>query len=56
MALVYVVLAVADGAVSLYLAWRYRDFRKFLAGAFLARRCFSAPVGNELCRIAASQR
>jgi hypothetical protein len=28
------VAAVIDAVGSLYLAWRYRDFRKFLAGAF----------------------
>jgi hypothetical protein len=30
----YIVAAVIDAVGSLYLAWRYRDFRKFLAGAF----------------------
>ena len=30
----YVAAAVIDAVGSLYLAWRYRDFRKFLAGAF----------------------
>ncbi len=30
----YIVAAVAVVAGSLYLAWRYRDVRKFLAGAF----------------------
>jgi hypothetical protein len=30
----YVAAAVIMAAGSLYLAWRYRDFRKFLAGAF----------------------
>ena len=31
---VYIGAGVIDAAVSLYLAWRYREFRKFLAGAF----------------------
>jgi hypothetical protein len=31
----YIVAAVIMAVGSLYLAWRYRDFRKFLAGAFL---------------------
>src|SRR5262245_28970829 len=30
----YVSAAVIMAAGSLYLAWRHRDFRKFLAGAF----------------------
>jgi hypothetical protein len=30
----YIAAAVIDAAVSLYLAWRFRDARKFLAGAF----------------------
>jgi hypothetical protein len=30
----YVAAAVIMAAGSLYLAWRYRDVRKFLAGAF----------------------
>jgi hypothetical protein len=30
----YVAAAVVMAAGSLYLAWRYRDARKFLAGAF----------------------
>jgi uncharacterized protein (DUF486 family) len=30
----YVVAAILDAAVTLYLAWRYREVRKFLAGAF----------------------
>jgi len=30
----YIVAAVIMAVGSLYLAWRYRDFRKFLAGAF----------------------
>jgi hypothetical protein len=30
----YIVLGVADAVGALYFAWRYRDFRKFLAGAF----------------------
>lgn len=30
----YIAIGVADGVGSLYFAWRYRDFRKFLAGAF----------------------
>ena len=30
----YIAFGVADGVGSLYLAWRHRDFRKFLAGAF----------------------
>ena len=29
----YICVGVIDAAVSLYLAWRYREFRKFLAGA-----------------------
>ena len=31
---VYIVFGVIDAVVSLYFAWRYREFRKFLAGAF----------------------
>jgi hypothetical protein len=31
---VYIGVGVIDGVVSLYLAWRFREFRKFLAGAF----------------------
>lgn len=30
----YIAAAVIDAVVSLYLVWRYRDARKFLAGAF----------------------
>jgi hypothetical protein len=30
----YIIAGAADAVGSLYLAWRYRDFRKFLAGAF----------------------
>jgi len=30
----YIAFAVADAVASLYFAWRYRNFRKFLAGAF----------------------
>jgi hypothetical protein len=30
----YIIIGVIDAVVSLYLAWRYREFRKFLAGAF----------------------
>ncbi len=30
----YIAAAVIMAAGSLYFAWRYRDFRKFLAGAF----------------------
>jgi hypothetical protein len=30
----YIAAAVIDAVGSLYFAWRYRDFRKFLAGAF----------------------
>ena len=30
----YIALAVVMAVASLYLAWRYREFRKFLAGAF----------------------
>ena len=30
----YIAAAVIMGAASLYFAWRNRDFRKFLAGAF----------------------
>jgi hypothetical protein len=30
----YIAVLVIDAVGSLYLAWRYRDFRKFLAGAF----------------------
>jgi multisubunit Na+/H+ antiporter MnhC subunit len=30
----YIIAAVILAVGSLYLAWRYRDFRKFLAGAF----------------------
>jgi hypothetical protein len=30
----YIAAAVVMAAGSLYLAWRYRDVRKFLAGAF----------------------
>jgi hypothetical protein len=31
---VYIAAAVIDAVGSLYFAWRYRDFRKFLTGAF----------------------
>ena len=31
---VYIVIGVIDAIASLYFAWRYREFRKFLAGAF----------------------
>jgi hypothetical protein len=31
---VYIVIGVIDAGMSLYFAWRYREFRKFLAGAF----------------------
>ena len=30
----YIAGAVIDAVGSLYFAWRYREFRKFLAGAF----------------------
>jgi hypothetical protein len=30
----YIIIGVIDAAASLYFAWRYREFRKFLAGAF----------------------
>ena len=30
----YIAAAVIDAAVCIYLVWRYRDARKFLAGAF----------------------
>ena len=30
----YIAAGVIDAAASLYCAWRYREFRKFLAGAF----------------------
>lgn len=30
----YIAVAVIDAAGSLYFAWQYREFRKFLAGAF----------------------
>ena len=30
----YIAFGVADAVASLYFAWRYRNFRKFLAGAF----------------------
>jgi hypothetical protein len=30
----YIAAAVIDAVASLYFAWRYREFRKFLAGAF----------------------
>lgn len=30
----YVIAGVIDAVGSLYLAWRFREFRKFLAGAF----------------------
>jgi len=32
--ILYVAAAVIMAVGSLYLAWRFRDFRKFLAGAF----------------------
>jgi hypothetical protein len=32
--IVYITAAVVMGLVSLYVAWRIRDYRKFLAGAF----------------------
>ena len=31
---VYIAIGAIDAVVSLYFAWRYREFRKFLAGAF----------------------
>lgn len=31
---VYIGVGVIDAVVSLYFAWRYLEFRKFLAGAF----------------------
>jgi uncharacterized protein (DUF486 family) len=31
---VYMAIGVIEAAVSLYFAWRYREVRKFLAGAF----------------------
>ena len=34
-AALYIVAAVVIAVASLYLAWHYRDVRKFLAGAFL---------------------
>ena len=37
---VYIVIGVIDAVVSLYCAWRYQEFRKFLAGAF----CVSSGV------------
>ena len=30
----YIAAGILDAAVTLFLAWRYRDVRKFLAGAF----------------------
>ena len=30
----YIAAAILDAAVTLFLAWRYREVRKFLAGAF----------------------
>jgi hypothetical protein len=30
----YLLIGFIDAVISLYLAWRYREFRKFLAGAF----------------------
>ena len=30
----YIAAGVIDAVASLYFAWRYREFRKFLAGAF----------------------
>ena len=30
----YIAAAVIDAVASLYFAWRYREVRKFLAGAF----------------------
>jgi hypothetical protein len=30
----YIAAGILDAAVTLYLAWRYREVRKFLAGAF----------------------
>jgi hypothetical protein len=30
----YIVIGAVNAVVSLYFAWRYREFRKFLAGAF----------------------
>ena len=30
----YIAAAVVDAVATLYFAWRYREFRKFLAGAF----------------------
>src|ERR1700757_4828506 len=60
----YIVAAVIDAVGSLYLAWRYRDFRKFLAGAFFVSSGIlfylyladvSVPLGNGLCRNAKDQ-
>lgn len=36
----YIVAAVIMATGSLYLAWRHRDFRKFLAGAFFVSAGF----------------
>ena len=55
----YVAAAVIMAVGSLYLAWRNRDVRKFLAGAFLvssgivlslSRQCFGASFGDRFCR------
>jgi hypothetical protein len=32
--LLYIAAGVIDAVASLYFAWRYREFREFLAGAF----------------------
>jgi membrane associated rhomboid family serine protease len=61
----YIAAAIIMAVGSLYFAWRSRDFRKFLAGAFfvssgilfsLSRRCFGASVGDRFCRNTPDQR
>ena len=62
----YIAAAVIMAVGSLYFAWRNRDFRKFLAGAFfvssgilflsLSRRCFGTSVGDKFCRDTSDQR
>ena len=62
----YVAAAVIMAVGSLYLAWRNRDVRNFLAGAFfvssgtlfylLSRQCFGSTFGDRFCRNTSDQR
>ena len=38
--LLYIAAAVIDAVASFYFAWRYREVRKFLAGAFFVSSAF----------------